>query len=271
MTLRRSARIGMQSGHCAVCGTVPVSKTHTLPSNVTSGKDGITLKAGKTPGFHTRQHSTDDLVETITQYIAAIEPGNMGEDQQKTFDSFEEWEGPIDPAKFKLKLRKYFLVLDRMLFAGSLKRYTRVQFDSTPVDPAKNSGRTKFAPKSLPDLPLVNITLTAAAPEFAPGPREDQGRTITEKLLHEMVHAFLLLFHCHCDVCLSQSVATLGLTWHGEAWSTLAGNVGEFTYNYFEDLDVDGIGKGIEEELAVLRNVASQCVRHHGAEGHKPV
>ncbi|KAL9116269.1 MAG: hypothetical protein Q9187_007207 [Circinaria calcarea] len=270
MTLRRSARIGMQSGHCAICGTVPVSKTHTLPSNVTRSKNGITLKAGRTPGFHTRQHSTDDLLETITQYLAVTDQEGMEEDQQKAFDSFEEWDGLIDPAKSKTKLRKYFLVLDRMLFAGSLKRFTRVRFDD-PVDPAQNSGQTKFAPNSLPDEPLVNISLTAALPESAPGARKDQGRTITEILLHQMVHAFLLLFHCHCDGCLSQSMTTLGLTWHGEAWSALAGNVGEFTYDYLENLDVDGIGEGVEKELAALREAVRQCGQHHRVEGHKPV
>ena len=256
MALRRSARIGTRSPHCTICGPVPATRSHTLPSNVTSNKSGILLKAGKTPVFHTRQHSTDDLVETVTQYIS----GAMEERQQNAFDSFEEWEGPIDPAKSKTTLRKYFLIFDEMIFAGSLKPFTQVQFDSD-IDPAKTLGQTVFTPNSLPHKPLVNISLATVLPAFDPEAPEEQGRAILPVLLHEMVHAFLLLFHCHCDNCLKESVRTLGITWHGDAWEALAIKISEFT-SFMDDLEISEIRTGVQYEIAALREAALRLRLH---------
>ena len=234
-----------------MCGPVPVIKSHTLPSNVTLNKKGVQLKARTAPGFHTRQHTPDDLVKTITHYLS----GNMEERQQKAFDSFEEWEGPIHPRKSKITLRRYFLFFDTVLFAGSLKPFTQVQFASD-VDPGKTLGHTSFAPDSLPDKPLVNISLAIDLPTFDPEAPEEQGRAILPVLLHEMVHAFLLLYHCHCESCLEESVTKLGITWHGDAWEALAIKISDFTSYALADLEVSGIRSGLQDELAALREAA---------------
>lgn len=229
-------------------------KQHTLPTNVISNELGIFLEPKTEPAFRPWQHSTHDLVGTIGQYSNAMINSDVEETRaryQLALTSFQKWDGPVDVMKSKTQLQSYFRTIDNLLFAASLQPYTKVQF-STPLKYSRSSGKTFLSHKYTAKDPEVHIHITELDPLYEAAP-DYQGKALLGTLLHEMVHAFLLLFHCHCPCCLDDHITTIGITGHGEAFETLTKEIGRFTSKYLNQLEIQGLEDDIHSELVALQ------------------
>ena len=261
------------SAYCISCNkAVKTIQSHTLPTNVISNELGIFLKPKTQPAFRPCQHSTYDLIGTIAKYSYAMvnsDVEDMRARQQLTLTSFKPWDGPIDVTKSKARLQGYFRTLDKVLFAGSLKPYTVVNF-STKLDASESLGTTSLDSESTVNEPRVYIKISTKLETFDAAAPDRQGRAILETLLHEMVHAFLILFHCHCSGCLAEHITAIGITGHGDAFATLAEEISQFTCKYLDDLEIPGIEDDVQEELKALRKYAcASLLRRTPAQAHR--
>ena len=234
--------------YCHGCGkSVKVTNDHTLPRHVTSDESGTLLKENTRPTFQRLQHKTADLL-TIIEQFSSREPNAMTTRQKAALKSFEQWLGPINVKRSKTKLIKYCKTLDQILFAGSLGRFTDVQFEPD-MDQSRKLGYTSLPGTDASGKPLLNIRISALT---IAGNIDDDGAEVLEVLLHEMIHAFLMLFHCHCVDCLKESATEIGYTGHGKTWEKMANQIQQAASAKL-NLRVHGIESGVYCEQKEVR------------------
>lgn len=234
--------------YCHACAkSVEITDNHSLPRNVTSSESGTILKENTRPGFRRLQHKTDDLLAAI-ELFSSREPDALTTSQKAALESFKQWYGPINVKRSKTKLIKYCKLLDRIFFAGSLGGFTDVQFEPD-MDQSKKLGYTSRPETDTYGKPLVKIRISALN---LAGTVDDDSTEVLAVLLHEMIHAFLMLFHCHCEACLKQSTTEIGYTGHGKAWEKMAIRI-QNAASAKLGLQVDGIGRNVRYELEVAQ------------------
>ena len=207
--------------YCTGCLTsVSSTQGHTRPSHVPAVKDGVHVEAHLVPKFELWAHSTGDLVSTIIQYVTRKEE-DMDARQKYNVTHMEFWKGTMElnMTKYKKRIGDYFHILDRIFFCGALTQHTSLRF--VDVIGKKECVAKAILNKTKPEVD-INVAIHSDASEL-----EKFGQILLEHLLHEMIHAFLQLFHCHCGECLEGAKVEIGKDGHGTAFkkieSTLRG------------------------------------------------
>lgn len=182
--------------YCEGCLTsISFTQGHTRPSHVPAVKDGVHVEAHLVPKSELWSHSTDDLASIIIQYATRKEE-NMDARQKYNITHTEFWKGTMElnMTKYQKRLGDYFHVLDRAFFCDALGQCTSVRF--VDVIGKKECVAKALLNKTKPEMD-IEVAIHSDASEL-----EKSRQILLEHLLHEMIHPFLQLFHCHCGECL---------------------------------------------------------------------
>ena len=204
--------------YCVTCGDfVDRSKTHIPPTNV-DHDSGSWTSPHKRPGFSPWSHDCGTLLLTIKSYISR--PYEVLDFHQlAAYHEYRPWTNygwtGLRPTS---KLQHYFELFDDLIFAGSLKLYVTI-FLVDDIDGPETLGNTVFSLDHTMDNPSLTIRIVERA-HFLPASL--CGTAVLQTLLHEMIHAFFMLYHCHCSKCVIRGVANIGITGHGLCFRSLA-------------------------------------------------
>ena len=150
-----------------------------------------------------------DLGIKIARSIKAMNLGNLDRRQddarQKLVDA--QWMVDADDLPTQSKMEEYFHIFDDLFFSGLLKDFVSLKLESEEL-----WDEAQFYVQGQTESPTENQMCEI---HMWQSRRRVQQSTFLTVLLHEMVHAVLNLYSCHCDDCLP----SLG---HGGAWEMIA-------------------------------------------------
>ena len=183
------------------------------------------------------KHELLDLIEQATQKLK--EPQWLGSTSKiKAIQAFRTWYNkelrPNNTYRISTqKTRLLVMLLDHILFQGRVRKYCVVTWDTTPFPHTMNAFTNHLQPS-----PSARWFLYVAHIHLDPHLAVRRGRffdidDLICYLLHEMCHAYILIFSCKDRQCQGVECAmssrghqnAIGATGHGPAWTALAQSV----------------------------------------------
>ncbi|MCJ1398377.1 hypothetical protein MMC11_001575 [Xylographa trunciseda] len=147
-------------------------------------------------------------------------------------------------------LRDFYICFDNWLFAGALQ-LSLVEVKLVDHLDVTVWGATFYQNHSSPERPSVTIEISSRHAN-----KKEPSKELLRTLPHEMVHAFLMMFHCHCLECRKNSIATIGTKGHGNARETLCLRIEETLIGEQLDLNIPNICQRVGDDHQWCREYA---------------
>ena len=164
------------------------------------------------------RYACEDLTREFVKYWTRLPEGGEAELDQVQRNALTRWRASQTDLReekegYRFPLNFFFEIFDDYFFLGSLRQYTRVVWaHNTPAN-SEWVGLTKINGRSMTPEPLeILIQVKRQGDQLR---NRDIIRDCLDTLLHEMVHAFFMIYSV-------SAMETEGLTGHGLCWVQVA-------------------------------------------------